>query len=109
VSSLTACAAALQTPLSARNDVVSVLPAPLDSATLKARIEAADSIAIMKVGRHFDRVRTLIQEMGLMDKANYIERASMKNQRILSLEDVAADAAPYFSMILIHKRGQAWK
>jgi precorrin-2/cobalt-factor-2 C20-methyltransferase len=109
VSSLTACATALQSPLSARNDILTVLPAPLVSATLKSRIEAADSIAIMKVGRHFDRVRSVIQDMGLAGKARYIERATMDNQRIMPLEDVPADAAPYFSMILIHKRGEAWK
>jgi len=109
VSSLTACATALQTPLSARNDVLTVLPAPLDTATLKARITDADSIAIMKVGRHFNRVCDLIENMGLMDKANYIERASMETQKIMPLQDVPTDAAPYFSMILIHKRGQAWK
>ncbi|WP_169570211.1 precorrin-2 C(20)-methyltransferase [Sneathiella limimaris] len=108
VSSLTACAGALQMPLSARNDILTVLPAPLDPATLKDRIEEAQSIAIMKIGRHFEKVRDLIEEMGLLDKASYIERASMANQRIMPLQDVPKDAAPYFSMILIHKRGQAW-
>ncbi len=109
VSSLTACSSALQAPLSARNDILTVLPAPIESDILKPRIEAADSLAIMKVGRHFDRVRDLIEEMGLTDKAHYIERATLDNQKILPLADVPADAAPYFSMILIHKRGQAWK
>jgi precorrin-2/cobalt-factor-2 C20-methyltransferase len=109
VSSLTACATALQTPLSARNDILTVLPAPLDNEALSDRIQAADSIALMKIGRHFDRIRDLIRELGLMKQAKYIERASMQNQKILPLEDVPADAAPYFSMILIHKRGQAWK
>jgi len=108
VSSITTCAAALQAPLSARNDILTVLPAPLDDDALKSCIEAADSIALMKIGRHFDRIRTLIDGMGLTDKARYIERASMENQKILPLADVPADAAPYFSMILIHKRGQAW-
>lgn len=108
VSSITTCAAALQAPLSARNDILTVLPAPLDDDALKSCIEAADSIALMKIGRHFDRIRALIDGMGLTDKARYIERASMENQKILPLADVPADAAPYFSMILIHKRGQAW-
>ena len=62
----------------------------------------------MKIGRHFDRIRALIGDLNLTDKARYIERASMENQKILTLADVPADAAPYFSMILIHKRGQAW-
>jgi precorrin-2/cobalt-factor-2 C20-methyltransferase len=109
VSSLTACATALQSPLSARNDILTVLPAPLPSEILKARLEETDCAAIMKVGRHFDRVRNLIKAMGLTDYARYIERATMTNEKIMPLEDVPADAAPYFSMILIHKRGQAWK
>ncbi len=109
VSSLTACATALKTPLSARNDILTVLPAPLPNDVLQARIEAADSVALMKIGRHFDRIRDLITDMGLAGQANYIERASMQNEKITPLEDVPADAAPYFSMILIHKRGQAWK
>jgi len=109
VSSLTACSTALQAPLSARNDVLSVLPAPLDTETLRSGIESADSLAIMKVGRHFERVRTLINEMGLADKAHYIERATLPNEKIKPLNDVSEDSVPYFSMILIHKRGQAWK
>ena len=109
VSSLTACATALQSPLSARNDVLTVLPAPLPSEILAARLEATDSAAIMKVGRHFERVRSLIIDMGLEENARYIERATMANEKILPLRDVPANAAPYFSMILIHKRGQAWK
>ncbi|GLQ06169.1 precorrin-2 C(20)-methyltransferase [Sneathiella chinensis] len=109
VSSLTACATALQAPLSARNDVLTVLPAPLADDALRSRMEQADSLAIMKVGRHFGRIRSLIRDMGLSDKARYIERATLETQKILSLEEVPTDVAPYFSMILIHKRGQAWK
>lgn len=109
VSSLTACATALQSPLSARNDILTVLPAPLPSEILRDRLRGTDSAAIMKVGRHFSRVRDVIIDLGLAENARYIERATMQTERILSLSDVPDDAAPYFSMILIHKRGQAWK
>ncbi|MEX0582694.1 MAG: precorrin-2 C(20)-methyltransferase [Sneathiella sp.] len=109
VSSLTACATALQSPLSARNDVLTVLPAPLPSDILAARLQETDSAAIMKIGRHFERIRQLIFDLGLEENARYIERATMENEKILALRDVPKDAAPYFSMILIHKRGQAWK
>ena len=109
VSSLTACATALQSPLSARNDILTVLPAPLPSEILRDRLRDTDSAAIMKVGRHFARVRDVILELGLAENARYIERATMETERILPLTEVPEDAAPYFSMILIHKRGQAWK
>jgi precorrin-2/cobalt-factor-2 C20-methyltransferase len=108
VSSLTACAAALSAPLAARNDVLTVLPAPLDDAALEARLQQADSAAIIKVGRHFTRVRALLDRLGLADSAHYVERATMESQRVLPLRAVDEQAVPYFSMIITHRRGRAW-
>jgi len=107
VSSPMACAAALGMPLAARNDVLSVLPAPLAEELLKARLEACDAAAIVKVGRHIAKVRRVLQELGLESRARYIERASLAAERILPPSE-AADPAPYFSMILVHRRGEAW-
>ena len=109
VSSLTACAAALGAPLAARNDVLSVIPAPLDAEDLKARIAASDAAAIIKVGRHLAKVRQVLENLGLAEDARYVEHATMASQRILRLDEVADDAAPYFSMVLVHRRGAAWR
>jgi precorrin-2/cobalt-factor-2 C20-methyltransferase len=108
VSSLTACAASLGAPLAARNDVLTVLPAPLPAETLRDRLLATDAAAIMKLGRHFAKVRDVLEELGLAGNARYIERATMENQRLLRLDEVDADAVPYFSMVLVHRRGEAW-
>jgi precorrin-2/cobalt-factor-2 C20-methyltransferase len=107
VCSLTACAAALKRPLTARNDVLTVLPAPLPDAELKARIEAAQAIAIMKVGRHLGRIRALLAEMGLTANAGYVERASLGAEKVCPLAE-APDKAPYFSMILIYRGDDPW-
>ena len=109
VSSLTACAAALGTPLSAKNDVLTVVPGPLDSETMKQRLADADAAAIIKVGRHLEKIRSVIDELGLGANARYIERATMSEQRIVPLAEVGDDDAPYFSMILVHKRAEVWK
>jgi precorrin-2/cobalt-factor-2 C20-methyltransferase len=108
VSSLMACSAALSAPLSARNDVLTILPAPLDDTVLEARLLATDSAAIVKVGRHFERVRALLERLDLAEHAHYVERATMENQRVLPLLEVDETAVPYFSMILVHRRGRAW-
>ena len=108
VSSLMACAATLGAPLAARNDVLTVLPAPLDDTILSDRLATCDAAAIIKVGRHFDRVRTLLNKLGLAEGARYIERATMSEQRVVALDQVDSDSAPYFSMILVHSRGTAW-
>ncbi|MEM7215754.1 MAG: precorrin-2 C(20)-methyltransferase [Pseudomonadota bacterium] len=108
VSSLMACAAALQRPLAARNDVLSIVPAPLDNETIIQRFESGDAIAIIKIGRHFARIRDLIEQAGLMDRAGYLERISLDNQQVMPLVQVKEEKAPYFSMILIYKGAESW-
>jgi precorrin-2/cobalt-factor-2 C20-methyltransferase len=107
VSSLAACAAALGRPLVARNGVLSVLPGPLPDDELEARIGAADSVAILKVGRHLPRLRALIGRLGLAERAAYVERASLPRGHACPLAD-APEEAPYFSMILVSRTEDPW-
>ena len=109
VSSLTACAAVLGAPLAARNDTLAVVPAPLEADELARRLDGVDAAAIIKVGRHLPKVRGVLDDLGLADRARYVERATMKNQRVLPLADVSDGDAPYFSMILVHRRAEAWR
>jgi precorrin-2/cobalt-factor-2 C20-methyltransferase len=108
VSSLTACAAVLGAPLAARNDVLTVVPAPLEEAELKARLAGTEAAAVIKLGRHFAKVRRVLDELGLAQHARYVEHATMESQRSMPLDEVAVDRVPYFSMILVHSRGEAW-
>ncbi|MBD8892411.1 precorrin-2 C(20)-methyltransferase [Roseibium litorale] len=108
VTSLTACAAQLLRPLTSRMDILTVIPGPLPDEDIRTRIETAQSLAIMKVGRHLPRLKALLAEMGLLDQAGYVERASLPDQKVSRLADVPDGPAPYFSMILIYKGDEAW-
>jgi precorrin-2/cobalt-factor-2 C20-methyltransferase len=108
VSSLTACAAVLGAPLAARNDVLTVIPATLEQHVLAQLLREAEAAAVIKVGRHLQKVRKVLRILGLLDRARYVERATMAEQRILPLAELEAESAPYFSMILVHRRGEAW-
>lgn len=108
VSSVMAASAALGKPLAARNDVLTVIPGPLDDDELQARIVLSDAVAIMKVGRHFGRLRTLVGRLGLADAACYCERVSLGEERIMPLSAFEGDSAPYFSMILIYRGAEDW-
>jgi len=99
VSSVMAATAASRRPLAARNDVLTVIPGPLDDDALRQRIEASDAFAIMKLGRHFGRVKALLGALNLTDACAYCERVTLPEERIMPLADVTGDA-PYFSMIL---------
>ena len=107
VTALTACAAALKRPLTARNDALTVLPGPLADTELRPRIEAAQAIAMIKVGRHLGRLRALLDTMGLTGNAGYVERASLDAEHVCPLAQ-APEKAPYFSMILIYKGDDPW-
>ena len=107
VTSITACAAAAGRPLVARNERLTVLPGPLPEAELRVRIEGAESVAIMKVGRHLAKIRGVISDLGFEAQATYIERASLDAQVVLPLSE-APESAPYFSMILLTKGADPW-
>lgn len=109
ISSLTATAAALGTPLAARNDGLIVLPAPLPEEELVARMVGAEAVALIKLGRHLAKARRALTRAGLAAHANYIAHATMESQHCCPLSAVADGTAPYFSMILAHRRGRAWQ
>ncbi|HJN21897.1 MAG: precorrin-2 C(20)-methyltransferase [Alphaproteobacteria bacterium] len=109
VSSLTAAACRLGVPLTSRNDVLAVIPAPLKADALAARLAVVEAAAIVKLSRHFAKVRQVLDHLGLTAQARYIERATMADERALLLTNVDPDKVPYFSMILVHRRGEAWR
>ena len=106
VSSLTACAAAAQQPLAARDETLTVVPATLGEAALERRLAGVEAAAIIKLGRHFAKVRDVLRRLGLAERAHYVERASLPSQRSLNLAEVDAAAVPYFAMILLRGSGR---
>ncbi len=107
VCSIVACAAALGSPLTYRNQSLAVLSGVLSEEELSARLAQIDAAAVMKLGRNFEKVRRVVNRLGLGDRALYIERATMVNQRSLPLNEVDPATVPYFSMILVP--GPKWQ
>jgi len=108
VSSIMMGAAVSGMPLAARNDVLTIVPGPLPDEEMRSRVETSDALVIMKVGRHLARIRALLSDMGLLDKATYLERVSLDEQRTMQLADMTDETAPYFSMITIYKGAEPW-
>ncbi len=53
-------------------------------------------------------VEQLGHRLGLLAQARYIEHATMADQRTCPLAE-AGESAPYFSMVVVHARGEAWR
>jgi precorrin-2/cobalt-factor-2 C20-methyltransferase len=109
VSSLTACAAAAGTALVTRDAVLSVVPASLPEERLQRQLaavaDAGGGAAVIKIGRHFTKLRQVLARLGLLDHAVYVERASLPNQRIAPLATVDPTGVQYFATALVACRG----
>jgi precorrin-2 C20-methyltransferase/precorrin-3B C17-methyltransferase len=104
VTSLTAAATALTTPLARHEDILTVLPGTLPIPELARRLADTDAAAILKLGRTFPGVFEALRQSGRLADARYVERASTGEQRILPVTDVDPAAVPYFSMIVVPGR-----
>jgi precorrin-2/cobalt-factor-2 C20-methyltransferase len=101
ISSTMASAAMLGAPITYRNDVLSIMPATLEVEVLRDRLAVVDAAVIIKLGRHFAKVRNILTELGLIGRALYIERATQPTQKILPITTVDPAKVPYWALILI--------
>ena len=105
---MSAAAAAVGEPLVQHDESLTVLAGTLPDDVLRARLAAADgdAVAILKLGRTFDKVRAALDETGLLDRARYAERAGTGAQRVAPLAEVDPATVPYMSLALVPGRGR---
>ena len=101
ITSLSGAWCATGVPIAQGDDLLSVLPGTLPEEKLARRLAAADAAAIMKVGRNLPRIRRALAAAGLLDRALYVERATMAGGRSLPLAERGDEPAPYFSLVLV--------
>jgi precorrin-2/cobalt-factor-2 C20-methyltransferase len=106
VSCVMASPSMLGTPLTYRNDVFMVLSAVLPAEELAQRLATADAAVIIKLWHHFPKVYEVLKQVGLGDRARYIERATTAKQQIIPIHQVVPSQVPYFSMIVVPSQWQ---
>jgi precorrin-2/cobalt-factor-2 C20-methyltransferase len=89
------------TPIVQGDDILTVLPGTLSESELARRLSDTDAAIIMKVGRNLPKIRSALAAAGLLDRAIYVERATMANTRSMQLAEKTDDDAPYFSIVLV--------
>jgi precorrin-2/cobalt-factor-2 C20-methyltransferase len=106
VTGMSACWTAARLPITQGDDVLTVLPGTLGCEQLAEQLARCDAAVIMKVGRHLAKIRAAVRTAGREERAVYVERGSMAEERVLALAD-AREPAPYFSLVLIPGRQRA--
>ncbi|MFF2009469.1 precorrin-2 C(20)-methyltransferase [Streptomyces sp. NPDC058195] len=104
VTSVSAAAARLGTPLVEGEEVLTILPGTLPEEELTARLAATDAAVVMKLGRTFPAVRGAFEASGRLPEARYVERATMAGERVGELADVEPGSVPYFAVAVLPSR-----
>lgn len=105
ISSITACAAAAGAVLATRDETLSIIPATLPEEALAAALAGIETAAVIKLGRHFPKLRRVLQRLGLLEAAIYVEHATWSNERVTTLAAVDPATVPYFATALVRRRG----
>lgn len=101
VTSVSAGAAKAQTALAGRDDILTVIPATLPENELQQALNCGNAAAIIKVGRHFEKVRNILQGSGLAEKAWIIDGETAGDEKIMPLASLPEGGKPYFSTIFV--------
>ncbi len=105
ISSLNACSAVSQRPLCSRLESLSVIPGGMNDEEFLKQLEKEGAFAIMKVGKHLNRIKGLLDRKGMGGRAVYVSHATLPNQKVFPLSK-APEIAPYFSMILVPSKDE---
>ncbi|WP_257002479.1 precorrin-2 C(20)-methyltransferase [Streptomyces sp. WZ.A104] len=104
VTSVSAAAARLGTPLVEGEEILTILPGTLPQEELTARLAATDTAVVMKLGRTFPAVRGAFEASGRLAEARYVERATMAGERTGELAEIDPESVPYFSVAVLPSR-----
>jgi precorrin-2 C20-methyltransferase / precorrin-3B C17-methyltransferase len=102
VTSVSAASAVLAMPLVEGEDVLTVLPGTLEREELASRLRQTGAVAIMKIGRSYEKVRAALKDTGRLEQAYYVERASGGARQVIERAgDVDPATVPYMSLVIV--------
>jgi precorrin-2/cobalt-factor-2 C20-methyltransferase len=106
ISSINAAAAAADLPLGLASDRIAILPATFEEDKLRQTLLDFDTVVLMKVHRVFDRVRSLIKEIGGERRAVYVKRIGLAGEAVFqNLDEVRAEDLDYLSLVIVGRPG----
>jgi len=109
VTSFSAAAAKSKLPLAFQEEQLLVLPVPDSYDELKATLSDAALnkrvVVLLKLGKKWEWVKTLLEELDLIKNSIFAERIGFSDQQILKASELSPGTRPYFSLLLIR---QSW-
>jgi precorrin-2/cobalt-factor-2 C20-methyltransferase len=108
VSSIAAVPAVTGIPIADGQECVAIVPANYGAADLARIFDTFDTTILMKIGSEMPRVIEALERAGLADKAVYVSKATMSEQRIVrDVRSVRDEHGDCFAMIVVAKKDRS--
>jgi len=105
VSSIAAVPAVTGIPIADGQECVAIVPANYGATDLARIFALFDTTILMKIGSEMPRVIEALERAGLADKAVYVSKATMPEQRIVrDVRAVREEHGDCFAMIIVAKK-----
>jgi precorrin-2/cobalt-factor-2 C20-methyltransferase len=104
ISSILASSAVSGVPLGLGGERIAILPATYESEELKRTLEEFDTVVLMKVNRVFDRVYSVLKELGREKGGVFVRRVGSADEEVhFDLESLVGKKLDYLSMLIVRK------
>ncbi|MGH8469301.1 MAG: precorrin-2 C(20)-methyltransferase [Gammaproteobacteria bacterium] len=105
VSSITAVPAVTGVPLADGQERIAILPGTYGLQDLVDILRRFDTVVLMKIGPELPRIIAALEQEGLLDRAAYVSRATMREQRIVrDLRAIGAERGDCFAMVVVSRK-----
>lgn len=107
ISSVMAVPAVTGMPLADGQERIAILPGNYGLSDLDAIFASFDTIVLMKIGPEMPTIVAALERAGLLDRAIYVSKATMAEQRIIPGRDLRAvedERGDCFAMVVVAKK-----
>lgn len=102
VSFVHASTASSLLPLASGEGKVAIVPATCRREDLRKVLEGFETVVLMKVNKAMDKVLSLLEEMGLKERAVFVSRAGWEDEEVIrDLSLLRGREVDYFSSIIV--------
>ena len=109
ITSFSAAAAKSKLPLAFQEEQLLVAPVPDSNDDLKIILSNASLmkrvVVLLKLGKKWEWVKPLLEELDLIDRSIFAERVGLSDQKVLRASELPSGTRPYFSLLIIR---QSW-
>ncbi len=92
-------------PLADGQKRIAILPGTYGLQDLVEVLRRFDTVVLMKIGAELPRIIAALEAEGLLERAVYVSRATMREQRIVrDLRAVGAERGDCFAMVVVSRK-----